>query len=73
MAAATVAQKQLQTPEGETVQAWVVSAIEDGGPAMVVFTGFQASERATDYARARYAPLHFTVLAEMGVYNTRGA
>ena len=63
---AEVAQRNLIGPDGAMDSCWVVTAIEEGGKSVVIFSGIDASERATAYARANYKPLHFRVLAEPG-------
>ena len=72
MVPAEVAQRHLTKPDGEVELCWVVTAIEEGGTSTVVFSGFEASERATAYARAKYKPIHFRVMAEPGKYFERG-
>lgn len=67
---AEIAQRHLTAPDGEIERCWVVTAIEEGGMARAIFTGFEASARATAYARARYAPCHFRMMAEPGEYAT---
>ncbi len=73
MPAAEVAQRNLIGPDGSSEAAWVVTAIEDNGRSVVIFSGVDASARATAYARARYAPVHFRINAEAGRYLERGS
>lgn len=73
MVPAEVAQRNLCKPDGSVEPAWVVTAIEEGGVSTVVFSGFEASERATAYARSLYKPVHFRVTAEPGKYFERGS
>lgn len=65
---ATILMTQLALPSGEKVPAWVVSAVEPEQTEedRVVFTGPHGSERATEYARSRYAKVHYRVHALPG-------
>jgi hypothetical protein len=72
MVPAKVEQRNLCKPDGTAELAWVVTANEEGGTSTVVFCGVDASARAVAYARARYKPLHFSVMAETGQYINRG-
>ena len=69
MTAATISQRQLQRPDGEFERCWVVTADEEGGTSQVIFSGLDASARATAYARAHYKPCHFRMTAEPGEYH----
>lgn len=65
--AATVDEmKFLDQETGRKEQCFVVTAIEEGGKSRVAFTGFECRERAISYARANYAPLHFSMIGEPG-------
>ena len=70
---AEVAQRNLIGPDGAMDSCWVVTAIEEGGKSVVIFSGVDASERATAYARANYKPVHFRVLAEPGRLGMSGS
>jgi len=70
MTPAEVAQRSLIGPDGAVEPAWVVTS-EDLSQ-MTIFSGVNAAERATTYARANYAPLKFRLSAEPGKYFERG-
>ncbi len=69
---AEVAKRQLQDPEGNVEDCWIVTAQEEGGMARVVFSGYQAADRAVLYAREKYFPLHFRMTADPGKYSKDG-
>jgi hypothetical protein len=69
---AEVAKRKLRDPEGNEQDCWIVTAEEPEGQTRVVFSGYQAADRAVAYARLNYFPLHFRMTCEPGQYSMRG-
>lgn len=69
---AEIAQRHVKTPDGDESECFVVTAIEPEGKATAIFSGYGANERATEFARERYAPVHFRLLAETGHFGLKG-